>query len=160
MKNKKTLTIVSIILGILIFSFGISYSILLFNNSGSTSQLITGDIYMHYTGINEIEMVDVMPSSTYDAIKYFEFTINEKNTNTKNDIWYEILLDYGDNTTTRTTRIKDELLKFSLSEVNGETETFLFEGRNYNNLENCKIWVETIPKNTTTEIQKTYRLYM
>jgi len=95
-----------------------------------------------------------------ENLPYFEFTIDGKNTYTKKDIWYEIVLNHGDEHATRTTRIKDELLKFTLVEVVDETETVLRTNVSFNDLRNRRIWVDTIPANTNEEINKTYRLYM
>ena len=36
----------------------------------------------------------------------------------------------------------------------------MFSNRGYNDLTNARIWVDTIPRNTTSEVVRTYRLYM
>jgi len=95
-----------------------------------------------------------------ENLPYFEFTIDGKNTYAKKDIWYEIVLNHGDNHDIRTTRIKDDLLRFSLVEVKDGNEFSLINGRKYSNLTNKRIYVDTIPANTNKEINKTYRLYM
>ena len=95
-----------------------------------------------------------------ENLPYFEFTISGKNTYEKEDIWYEIVLTHGDNHETRTTRIRDNLLRFSLAKVEGDSETFLFNNRSYSDLNNKRIWVETINANTTSEVNNKYRLYM
>ena len=69
-------------------------------------------------------------------------------------------MNHGDDHETRTTRIRDDLLKFRLVEVNNNVETELFTNKSYSSLTNKRIWVDTISKNTTSEINKTYRLYM
>ena len=58
-----------------------------------------------------------MPRETYDTAKYFEFIISENNTTTDKDIWYEVVLTHGDNHQTKTTRLRDNLLKFRLVEI-------------------------------------------
>ena len=93
-------------------------------------------------------------------LPYFEFTISGKNTYPKKDIWYEIVLTYGDNHETRTTRIRDNLLKFTLIKVGEDSDKILLSNESYSSLNNKRIWVETINANTTTEINNTYRLYM
>ena len=55
--------------------------------------------------------------TAYVNLPYFEFTIDGKNTYTEEDIWYEIVLSYGDPHETRTERLRDDLLKFRLVEV-------------------------------------------
>jgi len=95
-----------------------------------------------------------------ENLPYFEFTIDGKNTYAKKDIWYEIVLNHGDNHTTRTTRIRDDLLKFTLVEVIDENEIVLRNNIKFNDLRNKRIWVDTIPANLDEEINITYRLYM
>jgi len=91
---------------------------------------------------------------------YFEFTISGKNTYSNKDIYYDIILNHGDSHETRTERIRDDLLRFSLVKiVNGE-ETIMFENMSYDNLNNKNILRETIAKNTMDEVNITYRLYM
>ena len=51
-------------------------------------------------------------------------------------------------------------MKFALVKIVGESEEILFQNRSYEDLNNKRIWVETINANTTTEINNTYRLYM
>jgi len=160
MKKKKTIILASIIVGVLVVTLGLTYASLSFNRTGGNSQLVLGDIWMHYSETNQLVLSDAMPSSTYDETKYFEFTIDGKNTYLNKDIWYEIVLNHGDNHETRTERIKDKLLKFTLVEiVNGE-ETVVVNAKSYDEINNTRIWVNTISKNTTEEVNKTYRLYM
>ena len=94
------------------------------------------------------------------SMPYFEFTVDGKNTTTDKDIWYEIVLSHGDNHATRTTRIRDDLLKFRLVETKDGVETIVIGNKSYSDLNNHRIWVDTINKNTTTEVTHTYRLYM
>ena len=158
MKNKKII-ILTLITGILITTIGITYSIFTSSKTGKNLNLIVGDIYMHYNETNQIQMEGAMPSETYDATSFFEFTIDGKNTTTNKDIWYEIILKHGDEVSGKT-RIKDNLLKFTLTETKNGTTTTVFDGRISNNLKNKRIWVNTINKNTTSEVSITYRLYM
>ena len=72
--NRKKL-IFGILLGILLGSVvSISYAIFSYTKTGANQQLITGDIYMHYKETNTLTLQNVMPSNTYDANNYFEFT--------------------------------------------------------------------------------------
>ncbi|MBQ8472809.1 MAG: leucine-rich repeat protein, partial [Bacilli bacterium] len=95
-------------------------------------------------------------------LPYFEFTISGKNTYKQKDIWYDVVLNHGDvpEGKLEENRINDESLRFALLEVNGENQKNIFNNRSYSSLENKRIHVETIPKNTMNEINKTYRLYM
>ena len=165
--NKKKIILGSII-GVLIGSLiSVSYAFFTFSKtSNNNSQLVAGDIYMKYTGNNELDFEGAMPSSTYTAGKYFEFEVSGKNTTTNKDIIYDIVINHGiDNPKSRTTRIADKFLKFRLVEVveennvRQEVTPDLIEGKSYNEINNTRIYVRTIPKNTTTEIKHIYRLY-
>ena len=48
MKNKKIIITLSII-AILVLTIGITYSIFTSSKTGKNSNLVVGDIYMHYT---------------------------------------------------------------------------------------------------------------
>ncbi len=158
--NKKTIIIVSIILGVLVLTIGLTYAMLSISKTGQNSSLIVGDVYMHYAnGSKSINLANTMPSDTYDATSFFEFTIDGKNTTTNKDIWYEIILKHGDDVTGKT-RIKDNLLKFTLTETKDGKTTTVVDGRSYKDLTSKRIWVNTINKNTTSEVSITYRLYM
>ncbi len=95
----------------------------------------------------------------YAPLKYLEYTIEGKNTYDK-DITYEVLLQYGKEHGTRTERLKDKLLKFRLVEVVDGEEKEIFTNRSYDELNNTKIYIDTIPAKTNKKITKTYRLYM
>jgi len=95
-----------------------------------------------------------------ENLPYFEFTIDGKNTYTKKDIWYEIVLNHGAEHETRSTRIRDDLLRFTLVEIEDGNNTVLFNDRKYSDLTNKKIYVDTILANTNEEVNRTYRLYM
>lgn len=158
-KNKKII-IISIVLGILVLTIGLTYAMFTISKYSSNSKLIAGDIYMHYKEASQgIKLENAIPSETYDATSFFEFTIDGKNTYLKKDIYYEIVLAYGDEIQNKA-RIKDNLLKFRLTEVINNEETELFTDRSFSDLTNKRIWVETIPKGTNNEILKRYRLYM
>ena len=118
---------------------------------------------MHYKGQNTgIDIDNAIPSESYDEDEYFEFTIEGKNTYTEKDIWYEIDLVYGDAPVDRTIRLRDDLLKFTLFEKVGEDgeETKILDAVSYESINNTKIWVNKIDKNTTEETKITYKLYM
>ena len=93
------------------------------------------------------------------GLPYFEFTIDGKNTHTKYGVLYNIKLVHGD-TEANKIRIEDKFLKFRLVEVNNNQETRLKDKLTIGNINNTTIYSSTIPANTTSEITKTYRLYM
>ena len=159
-QKNKIIFLSSVIIGVLTLTLGVTFAIFNFNKTSTNSKLVVGDIYMHYNETNQISLENAMPSDTYNSTNYFEFTVDGKNTTTNKDIWYEIVLSHGDNHPTRTTRIRDDLLNFRLVEIKDGIETVVIENRSYVNLTNKRIWVDTINKNTTTEVTHTYRLYM
>ena len=159
-KNNIKKIILGSFLGIIIGSIlGTTYAMFTYNSSSINNKLIVGDIYMRYKETsNTINFTNAMPTNTYVANQYFEFDIVGKNTSSK-DIIYDIVLNYGDNHATRTTRIRDELLKFRLVTVDNNTETEIFNDKKYNSINNTRIHAATIPKNTTNETTTKYRLY-
>ena len=235
MKNKKIIITLSII-AILVLTIGVSFAIFTYNKvSTNNSNLIVGDIYMHYNETNQIQMENAMPTNPYvvnpimatqeytkggtnelskcvdafvnirlpenealslckgnslditlqqayeqghldemnltdtfiqenvltfnSTIPYFEFTVDGKNTATNKDIWYEVVLSKGDNIDGKT-RIKDNLLKFRLTETKDNKETIVVNNMGYSDLTSKRIWVDTINKNTINEVVHTYKLYM
>ena len=157
--RKKIIFLFTLIIVVLILSLGITFAIFNFTKTSNNSQLVLGNIYMHYNEANQIALENLSPSTTYDVNNYFEFTVDGKNTSNK-DIWYEIVLSHGDSHPTRTTRIRDDLLKFRLVEIKDDVETVVVDNQSYSDLTSKRIWVDTINKNTTTDVVHTYRLYM
>jgi len=166
MKNKKNISLVGLIMSIILFiiGVGITFAAYTYSRQGtSNSKQIVGDIYMHYTESNALTLSNAIPSSTFDSTKYFEFTVDGKNTNTKYDIIYDVTLNKGDNHQTRTERLNDKFLKFTLMEKkSGESEwTTVVDAKNYSDLSSgIRVWKDTIEKNTMSEVVHTYRLYM
>ena len=236
MKNKKIIITLSII-AILVLTIGITYSIFTSSKTSKNSNLVVGDIYMHYNETNQIQMENAMPTNPYvvnpimatqeytkgganelskcvdafvnvgeqkelslfickgnsleggitlqqlyddgsldeanltdtfmqeniiiinPSIPYFEFTVDGKNTTTNKDIWYEVVLSKGDNIDGKT-RIKDNLLRFRLTETKDNKETIVVNNKSYSDLTSKRIWVDTINKNTINEVVHTYKLYM
>ena len=235
MKNKKIIITLSII-AILVLTIGITYSIFTSSKTGKNSNLVVGDIYMHYNETNQIQMENAMPTNPYvvnpimttqeyteggtnelskcvdslvannvtkeqslslckgnsvegitlqqaydlggldhmnltdtfvqeniltnnPVIPYFEFTVDGKNTTTNKDIWYEVVLSKGENIDGKT-RIKDNLLRFRLTETKDNKETIVVNNKSYSDLTSKRIWVDTINKNTINEVVHTYKLYM
>ena len=161
MNNKRKIAIGSLLGILLIGIFGVTYAVYSYSLLGENNKLIAGDIYMHYKESNTLTLSNAMPSSTYDPNNYFEFTIDGKNTNTKYDIYYDITLNYGDEIadSNRNIRIKDELLKFRLTEIIDGDEQEIFTNRSYINLNGERIYKNTIEANTSNEIMHRYRLY-
>ncbi len=168
-KNNIKKIILGSFLGILIGSLiGTTYAMFTYERGGTTnSKLIAGDIYMKYTGTNELDFPDAMPSNTYTSGKYFQFEITGKNTTTDKPIIYDIVLNPGvSNPNSRTQRIRDEFLKFRLVEVvnlgeANESETELIASRSYNTISNTRMYKTTIPAGGANSgtYTKVYRIY-
>ena len=160
-KKKTLIMIITIIL--LLGVLGVSYAFWRYSKVGPNQMLVSGNIYMKYTGNNTIKIDNAMPKDYATADdKYFEFTIEGTNTSSK-DIWYEILISEGDTpdeSTGKTIRLKPDLLLFKLVEVNGEDEEIIFDRMSYPDLNNKSIWVDKINSQSNDEIKRTYRLYM
>ena len=166
MKNKKIIITLSII-AILVLTIGITYSIFTSSKTSNNSNLVVGNIYMHYDETNGgINLSNMVPSKTYNKDAYFEFTIDGENTYSDKDINYEIVLNYGDDHATRKTRIKDGLLNFRLVQLDYNTtsktyenEQVLFDNRSYESISDKRIWEDVITK-SEGYVKRMYRLYM
>ena len=163
MKNNKKIILGSI-LGIFIgLVISVTYAIFSYTATSANQELVTGDIYMHYKETNTLTLENALPSTSYDSSKYFEFTIDGKNTNTKYDIYYDINLIRGDvpDGKLERNRIQDKFIKFRLTEFIEGVETEIFTNKKYSDLSSGKrIHVDTISKNTMNEVTHRYRLYM
>jgi len=168
-KSKKI--IIAVLISLLVIGLiGITFAAYTYTRNGTVnSKQLVGDIYMHYTESNTLTLSNAMPRSSYIPNNYFEFTIDGKNTNSKYDIYYDINLLHGDvpDGKTESNRILDKFIKFRLTEfVENETthelvETEIFTNKSYSDLSSAKrIHVDTISKNTMSEVTHRYRLYM
>ena len=163
MKNKKSI-IITLILGLCIGLIALTYGAFTYTRQGTTnSKQITGDIYMHYSeNINGINLSSVFPMTAQEARERndntFTFQITGKNTSETKDIYYKILLGYGENVNGRT-RIRDDLLRFDLVELlpNNE-EKYILYNDNFDSINNQIILKDRIEINTTSEITRTYRV--
>ena len=159
-KNKRVGLMVAIF-GMLMLTFGLTYSFVSLSKvEKNNNVLVAGDIYMHYNETNVLTLDNAVPRKDYDPDSYFEFTIDGKNEYTKKDIWYDITLTYGDVVAGKKTRINDDLLKFRLVENRSGEEKVLFDNKSFQTINNKRIWVDKIEKDTREEIKITYKLYM
>ena len=161
MKNNKKILIVGIItLLVMVGVIGGAFAFFIFANTGENQVLVAGDVFMKYTESNTVINAELMmPRSSYDPETYFEFTIEGKNTHNK-DLYYEILINEGDPHATRKTRLDAKFLRFRLEEIVGDEVTPVIEEGTYEEIDNTKIWVNTIKANTKTKTSIKYRLYM
>ena len=162
MKKNKTKNRNMIIIGIVIcivLVIGISFAFYSYNKTSSNvSTLVAGDVYMKYSNSNEITIdsgaINAMPST------YFQFTVEGKNTNATQDVNYNIMVSRGANHATRTERVADQYLVFTLMEVIDGTPTPVVSSRSYSSLASSQtLWSDIISRNTTSNETHTYRLY-
>lgn len=164
MNNNKRKIILGSIIGVFIGTLlSVSYAFFSYTNSqASNSQLVTGNIYMRYKEDNTLTIEEAMPRSGPIENKYFEFTIEGKNTTEDKDIWYDVVLTHGglpeNSTKTEDNRIEDKYLRFKLVEVINNSESIIENNIKYNTLTNRRIYVNKIEHGT--EPNRTYRLYM
>lgn len=167
MENKKMMFTSLSIISVLVFVIGTAYALYSFSKTSNNSNLVVGNIYMHYDETNGgINLSGMVPSKTYNKDAYFEFTIDGENTYSDKDINYEIVLNYGDDHATRKTRIKDGLLNFRLVQLDYNTtsktygnEQVLFDNRSYESISDKRIWEDVITK-SDGYVKRMYRLYM
>ena len=155
--RKKVISISLIVSLILIVTLGVTYAAYNTLISGTRNQvLITGDIYMNYIENNQINITNAVPMSKNDALasddNVFNFQIVGKNTSSK-DIYYGISLVNGDEIAGKT-RINPEDVNVYLT----SEDDVLIDAIRYKSFDNTRIWVDTIPAGTDTEITKNYSL--
>ena len=158
--NKKIIVTISLVVALLIITLGITYAAFVYRENTNNQQLVLGEIYMYYDEVNQLTIENALPGDEYS--KYFEFTVNGKNTYKQKDIYYEVVLTKGDTPDDKieTNRLSDDSLLFKLVEVaDDDTETILLEDKTYDDLTSQRLYVATIEKGTTQEVNKRYRLY-
>ena len=129
-------------------------------NDGTDSGFNIETIYNN-SGVNAIlRRKNIIVPEEY-RLPYFEFTIDGKNTNTK-DIVYNVKLIHGDvvSSKTESNRISDKFLMFKLVEVVDGNEVELVNNKKFDTINNTILYSDKVLKNTNTEIKHTYRLYM
>ena len=140
---------------------GASFAYYNYTRTGTRNAIFVGELYMYYNTNNTLSLSEAFPTSGPDLEKYVSFTISGKNTNVTDDIWYEVGLVHGDEVEGREIRLRDDLLRFTLTEqVGSGEEKVVLDSVSYDDLTDRKIWVKTIPRNTTSELEYNYKLYM
>jgi len=162
MDNKKKI-ILSVLVVLLILAIGVAYAFFSYE-SGTKSDIVTGQIYMNYEETSTISLTGVFPETKAQALArqdengVFEFTITGRNTS-KYPVYYEIdLLDGGVVTgkTEQSTKILPEHVMIYL-ERDGEP---LVDGMTFKDFNNRRIYVDTVPANQATNIEHKYTLRM
>ena len=162
MEKKKGIIITGITL-LLLLVVGVTYAFFTYE-SGTKSDIVTGQIYMNYEETSTISLTGVFPETKEQALArndengVFEFTITGRNTS-KYPVYYEIdLLEGGVITgkTEQSTKILPEHVMIYL-ERDGEP---LVDGMTYKGWNNRRIYVDTVPANQTSNIEHKYTLRM
>ena len=161
--KKKTLIISTIIVLLLLLAVGGAYAFFSYE-SGTKSDIVTGQIYMNYEETSTISLTGVFPETKAQALArqdengVFEFTITGRNTS-KYPVYYEIDLLEGGVITGKeasSTKILPEHVMIYL-EKDGVP---VIEGQTYADFNNRRIYVETVPANQATNIEHKYTLRM
>ena len=162
MKNK-IIKIMLVFFAVISLAIGLSYAFFNYRKDGSENEIIVGNIYLHYNTSKTLPLVDVEPRSNLDEDMYIEFTVDGLNEHKDNDLWYAIDLLYGDvpSNKTESNRIRDDLLRFTLKKkINEGDYESVIDNNGYSSIDELRMYVETIPKDTTEELSHTYRLYV
>ena len=157
MEKKKRNLILGLVLVLLLLVVGVTYAFFTYEN-GTRSEIVTGQIYLNYTEENKITLTNAWPETKASAMQrtdnVFNFTIEGQNTS-REDIFYAIKINYADDVAGKT-RIAAEHIRIYL-ECDGEV---LIDGLTYQDWNDKKIEIATIPAGTTNMITKNYSLRM
>ena len=163
MKNKKNLIIIVLIM--LISVIGIAYAFFnYYRLSDKQQEVIAGSIYLKLIdGTNSISLPNIFPETVEEARarddNVLTFNITGKNTTLNNDIFYEIMLNEDEDLDGKT-RFKPEHLRFDLTEIIDGTRNLVVDAMSFTDFNERRIWVNTVARETTTELNITYELRM
>ena len=167
-KKKTIIVIVSFVLIMIIG--GITYSWYMHYEETSTRKLIAGDLWLELNdGVESISLTNVYPITAQEARARNDnsFTFSVRGINpTSNVIYYEILLNHGDeygqSENPPYERFTDQDLAFDLISIDSEGNELqtLVSAESYFSLDGRRIYVDSVPANQTTEIVKRYKVRM
>ena len=162
-KNKKHMLIVIAVFTVIVLLGGVAYALFNYARIGEDSTLVVGNIYMNHTEGTTINLVNESPckqekarSRTDNSITIQITGINES----KEDIYYKLMLDYGDQVTGKT-RMKDKTLRFDFLEVlaNNE-EKYIVYSETFDNIKDLVLTRDRILAETNSTVTRTYKLRM
>ena len=163
-KSKNQMFIVIAVFALILFLGGATYAWFYYRGETGSSEAVAGDIYLTMTEGNEtLTLTNVFPETKEQARarndNFITFTLNGLNESNK-AIYYEILLNHGDDKPSPKTRYNDADLMFDLVELdsNGNEVEYVVDAKSYDALVNKRIWVDTIDANTDTNVSKKYKL--
>ena len=162
-RNKRQMFIVLAVFTAIVFLGGIAYAIFNYARIGESSTLLVGNIYMNHTEGTAISLVNESPSKQENARKRTDNAITIQITGvneSKEDIYYKLMLDYGDQITGKT-RMKDKSLRFDFLEIlpNNE-EKYIIYSETFDNIENLVLTRDRILAETNSTVTRTYKLRM
>ena len=163
-KTKKQMFIIIGVFALVLLLGSVSYAWFSYRGETGSSEIVAGDIYMRMTEGNEtLTLTNIFPETKEEARarndNYITFELSGLNTSNKT-IYYEILLNHGDDKPSPKSRYADSDLRFDLVELdnNGDEVTYVVDAGGYDSLIDKRIWVDTIDANTQTEVSKKYKL--
>ena len=157
--------LLSISIVLLIGLVGVSFAFFEYYKEGSNQKLTAGQILLFFNDTGQmLKLPNIFPETKIEARKrkdnVITFTVSGINTNTNNDIYYEIMLNEGDPETGRI-RFNPSDLVFDLIEVDSlGNETIVVDAMSFSDFNEKRIWVDIIPRGTSSNVSKTYKLRM
>ena len=149
----------------LIGAIGISYAFFnYYRLSDKQQELIAGEVYLNLVdGTDSISLTNVFPETAEEARartdNVITFSIESVNTIVDQNIYYEILLNDGNNREDKIRFDHDDLV-IDLVEVIDGKETLVVDAMSFSDFNERRIWVNTINSNTTSKKTITYKLRM
>ena len=163
--KKKMFGIIGALL--LVLLLGATYAFFNYSRDGSTSTIITGNLYLTLNNGNDtISLTNIYPETKEEARARSDntitFTVEGINETTDKDIHYEILLNNGDTYEEENfSRFNPKDLVFDLKEIDEHgNEELILDAVSFDDFNDHKIWIDKIDSNTTQEVTKTYELRM
>ena len=158
MNKKKIIFLLMVLIGLI----GVSYAWFNYYQEGTNKKVLSSNLYLYLDDdTNNVLLQNVYPLSIEEARarndNTIDFSIEGLNTSSDN-IHYEIRLVYGDEDN-NLERLDDEDLVFDLIEIDSNNnETYLLDAVSFPSIDERKIWIDSVLKNTSSEVSKTYKL--
>ena len=163
MKNKKILILIALVL--MISLVGITYAFFEYYGVSADYVVSAGEVTLTFNeGTDTIDLTNIFPETKEEARErddnVITFTVSGVNTTENKDIWYEIMLNEGDEEAGLIRFLPKELM-FDLTEINPDgTKKLVVDNMNFGEFDDTRIWVNTILKDNETTFTRTYELRM
>ena len=163
LRNKKV--IIALIFIIMISVLGVTYAFFEYYGVSADYVVSAGEVTLTFNeGTDTIDLTNIFPETKEEARErddnVITFTVSGVNTTENKDIWYEIMLNEGDEDPTLTRFLPKELM-FDLTEINPDgTKKLVVDNMNFSEFDDTRIWVNTILKENETTFTRTYELRM